>query len=52
MILSNQSKNFASWLQSVEEFDYIVDGANIAYSRQNFDDGKFSFQQVENHVEL
>lgn len=28
------------------QFDYIVDAANVAYNRQNFVGGKFSFKQV------
>ena len=26
---------------------YIVDGANVAYHRQNFENGKFSYRQIE-----
>lgn len=40
---------FASWLEDKEEFTYVVDGANVAYNRQNFGDGKFSFRQVRRH---
>ena len=46
----NQSKNlqdFADWLANQEEFVYIVDGANVAYNRQDFDNGKFSYRQIE-----
>ena len=30
-----------------EEFAYIVDGANVAYHKQNFEGGKFSFRQIQ-----
>jgi hypothetical protein len=40
-------KDFAKWLQTVEEFDYIVDACNIAYARQNHATGNFSFRQIE-----
>ena len=46
----NQCKNlqaFSDWLQEQEEFVYIVDGANVAYNKQNFDNGKFSYRQIE-----
>jgi pentatricopeptide repeat protein len=42
---------FGEWLDNKAEqgvqYSYIVDGANVAYHRQNFDGGKFSFRQVE-----
>lgn len=40
------SQRFSNWLQSEPEFDYVVDAANIAYTRQNHEKGKFSFRQV------
>ena len=46
----NQCKNlqaFSDWLQEQEEFVYIVDGANVAYNKQNFENGKFSYRQIE-----
>jgi hypothetical protein len=33
-------------LRAREEFEYIVDGANVAYNSQNFGKGMFSFRQV------
>eukprot|EP01038_Epipyxis_sp_PR26KG_P004312 gene4312-6110_t len=30
-----------------EDFDYIVDGANVAYYHQNFVGGRFSYRQIE-----
>ena len=32
---------------SAHEYTYIVDGANVAYNRQNFHKGKFSYSQIE-----
>lgn len=46
----NHCKNlqlFSEWLSAEEEFKFIVDGANVAYNRQNFNGGKFSYQQIE-----
>ena len=39
--------NFEYWLSSQEEFDIIVDGANVAYTNQNHASGQFRFQQIE-----
>mmetsp|Transcript_15095 Transcript_15095/g.20010 ORF Transcript_15095/g.20010 Transcript_15095/m.20010 type:complete len:327 (+) Transcript_15095:1-981(+) len=41
--------NFANWLDTREgkPFTAIVDGANVAYYMQNFDQGKFNFHQLE-----
>ncbi|CAM9499214.1 unnamed protein product, partial [Ectocarpus fasciculatus] len=44
-------QKFSNWLSSKPEFDYIIDAANIAYSRQNHDNGKFSFRQIETVVD-
>jgi pentatricopeptide repeat protein len=46
----NNCKNlqmFSEWLSTEEEFKFIVDGANVAYNRQNFNGGKFSYSQIE-----
>jgi hypothetical protein len=43
---SGRLEDFDSWLKRREEYVYIVDGANVAYTRQNFDNGRFSFTQV------
>lgn len=44
---------FAEWLQKQpEEFTYIVDGANVAYHKQNFEDGHFSYKQIDTVVNL
>ena len=45
-----QCKNlqaFDNWLKERDEFVHIVDGANVAYARQNFQTGKFSYRQIE-----
>ena len=45
-----QCKNlqaFDNWLKERDEFIHIVDGANVAYARQNFQTGKFSYRQIE-----
>jgi hypothetical protein len=39
-------KAFDTWLRFQEEFTYIVDAANIAYYKQNYNEGRFSFSQV------
>jgi hypothetical protein len=41
---------FQNWLR-YRDFKYIVDAANVGYSSQNFDAGKFSFKQVKIIVE-
>jgi Zc3h12a-like Ribonuclease NYN domain len=38
---------FGEWLHTKSEFKYIIDGANVAYHHQNFNDGKFSYKQIE-----
>ena len=47
---TTQIKNlmqFDEWLSSREEFVHIVDAANVAYNRQNFENGRFSYRQIE-----
>ena len=39
--------DFDTWLSDRPEYDFIVDGANVAYFNQNFDCGKFTFRQIE-----
>jgi len=44
--------HFEGWLADKVKRDgkhptYIVDGANVAYHRQNFENGKFSYRQIE-----
>lgn len=38
---------FEEWLKERPEYEYIVDAANVAYNNQNFESGKFSYQQIE-----
>ena len=40
-------EEFDEWLQNREEYDFIVDAANVAYFNQNFESGRFNYQQVE-----
>eukprot|EP01041_Mallomonas_annulata_P002215 gene2215-4303_t len=40
-------QTFSDWIDKQEEIDYIIDGANVAYNRQNFAEGKFSYKQIE-----
>lgn len=42
-------RSFDSWLRSREEYEYIVDAANVAYSSQNYEFGRFSYGQVLYH---
>ncbi len=41
--------NFSDWLNDanrIKPYTYIIDGANVAYNKQNFIDGGFSFRQI------
>jgi hypothetical protein len=38
-------EEFESWIAD-KDFDYIIDGANVAYDRQNYGNGRFSYKQV------
>jgi hypothetical protein len=40
-------KDFEIWLTSQKRYTYIVDAANCAYLRQNFEKGQFSYRQIE-----
>ena len=40
-------ETFGIWLEEQPEFKYIIDGANVAYNRQNFGQGRFSYRQIE-----
>lgn len=37
---------FDKWLRDQDDFDFVIDAANVAYYNQNFKKGKFSYQQV------
>lgn len=49
---ATQAKNlmiFSDWLNNankIKPYTYIIDGANVAYNKQNFNDGGFSFRQI------
>jgi Protein-only RNase P len=45
----NDIDHFSTWLDTREgpPFTAIVDGANVGYYMQNFDDGRFSFHQIK-----
>jgi hypothetical protein len=34
-------------IQKLPPFDYVIDGANVAYRGQNFEGGGFSFDQID-----
>jgi pentatricopeptide repeat protein len=38
---------FGSWLEDRPQYRYIIDGANVAYNKQNFGSGRFSYRQIE-----
>lgn len=40
-------QHFSDWLKRRPEFKYIVDGANVAYTRQNYEEGRFSYEQID-----
>jgi len=42
----NSFQNFTKWLEQNGPFSLIVDGANVAFYNQNFDQGAFCFSQV------
>lgn len=39
-------RRFAKWLKEQPPFDYVVDGPNVGYAKQNFDTGRFEFAQI------
>eukprot|EP01031_Cornospumella_fuschlensis_P025937 gene25937-31322_t len=39
--------NFTHWLESRPPFTYIVDAANVAYSHQNYEQGRFNYHQLD-----
>lgn len=44
-------KDFETFLSEQNEFEYIVDGANVAYNNQNYEMGRFSYGQIRLVVE-
>jgi len=47
---------FEAWVEQQQElhgeFDFIIDGANVAYHKQNYIDGRFNYHQVDVIVEV
>lgn len=39
-------QEFGGFLRQKEQYDYIIDAANVAYQNQNYKDGKFKYEQV------
>ncbi|XP_042517648.1 proteinaceous RNase P 2 [Macadamia integrifolia] len=39
-------RDFQEWLQKHDQYEAIVDGANVALYKQNFADGEFSLSQI------
>jgi hypothetical protein len=46
--ITKRSERYSS---NGQHITYIIDGANVAYHRQNFDGGRFSYKQIELVVE-
>lgn len=42
--------SFSQWLRNRAPFDYVLDGPNIAYAKQNFEGGKFRFEHLDSMV--
>jgi len=49
MCASDMLESFSLWMdkRKGKPFTSIIDGANVAYYHQNFDDGKFNFHQLQ-----
>jgi proteinaceous RNase P len=45
-------RRFAKWLKDQPPFDYVVDGPNVGYAKQNFETGRFEFGQIAALVRL
>ena len=39
-------KEFGVFLRENGPFDYVIDAANVAYQNQNFNEGRFNYEQV------
>ena len=39
--------SFSQWLSNRAPFDYVLDGPNLAYAKQNFEGGKFRFEHLD-----
>ena len=40
-------QRYREWLRVRPPFDYVLDGPNIAYHKQNFDGGRFDYGQIQ-----
>lgn len=45
-------ETFMNWYDRNGPFNFIIDGANIAFHKQNYEAGKFSFSQIKAIVEF
>lgn len=43
---------YVEWLRVRPPFDYVLDGPNIAYFNQNFEEGSFRFAQIQAVVDV
>ena len=43
--------NLQDWLDTQDPYDVIVDGANVAFFGQSFEQGQFQFSQIGDVVE-
>ncbi|KDD72506.1 hypothetical protein H632_c3258p0, partial [Helicosporidium sp. ATCC 50920] len=50
--LKGQFAVFQKWLQQHGPFPIVVDGANVAFFGQNYDEGGFNFAQIKAMVKL
>jgi len=44
-------REYVEWLRVRPPFDYVLDGPNIAYFNQNWAEGAFSFQQIQDVID-
>ena len=44
-------QEYREWLRGRPPFDYVLDGPNIAYLGQNYDDGAFRYTQIQLVIE-
>ena len=40
-------REYVEWLRVRPPFDYVLDGPNVAYFNQNWEEGAFSFKQIQ-----
>lgn len=44
-------REYVEWLRVRPPFDYVLDGPNIAYFNQNWEQGAFSFRQIQDVID-